>query len=277
MDNFIFLVVILELLLLWQTKILAILLFCIGYAWWYLDGKEYTGEGRSDGLRALSFWKRVSPVSIITRNDGLTNQTHHLYVFNSCTTIMPMFWAIGLHGTEESMFVPRHAINYLIPPIYMWIPVLRDFLKWTGAVTWSKFKDHHKQDNVIIELLKNGRSVAYSPSNFVLDYDVEHAETNYMPSDEVLTYCLQQQIKIVLVNVRHETKRYALFRWPKLQNWVYEKTGHYFPVLYWKKYGHQSPLIEVEFELEFKSGEYNSLESLKNMLKTHLQRNSKNK
>lgn len=276
MDNFILLVVLLELLLLTQVSLWILILFCIVYAWWYFDGKEYTGEGRSDGLRGLSFWKRVSPVNVLVHNE-LTKQVRHLYLFNPCATITPLFWAIGLHGTEESMFVPRHAINYLVPPIYMWIPFLRDFLRWTGAVTWSNKRSHYSQNAVIHQLLQDGRSVAYSPSNYVLEHDVENAEANYMPSDDILKFCLENQIKIVIVNVKHEMKRYAIFKWHLIQNWIYEKTGHYFPVLYWKRLGPQSPLIEVEFQLGFQSEKYLNLDALKNALKGHLQSNFKTK
>jgi len=276
MDNYIFLVVFFELLLASQVNVWILILLCLGYAWWYFDGKEYTGEGRSDGLRGLSFWKRLSPVNVIVQNE-LTKQTRHLYLFSPCSTITSLFWSIGLHGTDESMFVPRHAINYLVPPIYMWIPFFREFLKWTGAVTWSKSRPHFEQNAIIRQLLQDGRSVAYSPSNFVPNFDPEHAESNYMPSDDVLTFCLEQHIKIVIVNVKHETKRYSLFKWNTVQNWIYEKTGHFFPVLFWKRFGPQSPLIEVEFQLGFESEKYDSLSSLKFALNKELQTNYKTK
>jgi hypothetical protein len=277
MDNLILFVTLLELFLLFQMNLYLIVLVVIGYAWWYLDGKEYTGEGRSDGLRNFSFWKHVSPVIVKVLNTNLTQTARHLYIFNTCATITPMFWAIGLHGTTNSFFVPDHAINYLVPPIYMWIPFLRDFLKWTGAVTWSKTR---LQNTVIKNLLRDGRSVAYSPGNFVpvAHQDIEVSGNNFLPPDDILELCLEQHIKIVLVNVRNETKRYAFLSFPSvIQNWIYEKTGHYFPILYWKRFGPHSPLIEVDFELGFDSGKDYTLDSLREALNRELQVNFKTK
>jgi len=273
MDNFLILVALLEVLILWQLNLYQIVIFFIVYVWWYLDGKEYTGESRFDGLRKLHFWKHLSPVSVSAPVQNLTNQTRQLYVFHNCSTITPLFWSMGLHGTvADAFFAKNHPIHYMVPPVYMWIPLLREFLKWTGGVTWSKYNTEHTRDTVVTDLLQNGRSIAYSPSDYTgfLKGDIEIGYPD-MPSDEVLSYCIQNKVKIIIVNVRHEKDRYAMLKMLSVQNWIYKKIGHFFPVLYWKKHGAKSPLIDVGFDISFDSGNYQNIEILKEALKSHLQ------
>lgn len=218
------------------------LVILIIYLLWYFDGKEYTGERRWEALRSLGVWQWVSPVQYVFPNKSDIGQTRgkRLFIFPACLTPSPLIWGIGLHGGALPFNQPIH---YLVPPIYMWIPFLRDVLMWTGAVTYSLHNTHHSKQAVIQELLDNGRVVAYCPSNFFNPHDKPHdLEANIehrYPTDQVFQYCIAESVSLIPIIVQGEHERYHIVcnrPWLRAtQSFFYAKLEYALPLCYWFK------------------------------------------
>jgi hypothetical protein len=218
----------------WYVSLCLLLI----YSLWYFDGKEYTGERRWDALRSLRLWHWLSPVQCIFPNKADISQTKgkRLFVLPTCLTPSPVIWGIGLHGGVLAFNQPIH---YLVPPVYMWIPILRDILMWTGAVTYSLSDPRYNKHDVLQELLDNGRVVAYSPSNFFnphqsdLEANIEHR----YPHDDMLRYCMAQSVNIIPIVVHGERERYYIVQkyalLQKVQAWFYQRLDYALPFCYW--------------------------------------------
>lgn len=177
---------VIELLLI--IKVIHVYILCafaFFYVWSYLDGKEYTGERHWPLFRNLVVWKWLSPVEYVLPSDV---KGKRLYFMIPCATPIPLIWGIGLHGGELKFHYPIH---YIVPPLYLWLPVVRDVLMWTGAVTYSRHNSIYALNTVILDLLDRGRSVCYCPSNYfsAAEDDMESQIQSRYPSTELLTLC----------------------------------------------------------------------------------------
>lgn len=239
---YVLLIILLELFVFYYiVHLYALVFIAFLYGWWYWDGKEYTGERRWDALRSLRIWRWLSPIQSIFPNKADMSQTRgkRLFVLPTTVTPSPLIWTFGLHGGALSSF-QQQPIHYIVPPIYMWVPFLRDVLMWTGAVTYSLHKQEYSRLAVIQLLLESGRVVAYSPSNFfnphahALDLEA-HIEHRY-PDDETLRFCMNESVCLVPVVVNGERDRYRIVHHPFLhiiQTWFYQRMDYAFPFCYW--------------------------------------------
>lgn len=209
------------------------------YMLWYFDGKEYTGERRWEFLRSLRVWQWVSPVHCVFPNKSDIGQTRgkRLFIVPMCLTPSPLIWGIGLHG---GTLVFNQPVHYVVPPIYMWIPFMRDFLMWTGAVTYSLANNSRSKQKVVQDLLDDGRVVAYSPSNFFNphDHDLEAIIEHRYPTDEMFRYCMNESVSLIPIMVQGEQERYHIVHklWLRTaQKWFYAKIEYALPLCYWFK------------------------------------------
>lgn len=239
----------------------ALIFVLLVYIPWYFDNKEYNGERRWDWLRRLYLWRFISPIEYTFANLkdlSLMNHTiRRIYVMVPGDTIMSLIWGIGLHGGQLP-FAER--LHYVVPPIFMWIPLLRDVLLWTGAITY-----HYKKrplETVLLEMLHNNRSVCYCPSNFAnmtSDDGEEDIETGSLTrtvpclSEEMLQFALHEQIQLVPVVVHCERKRYYIFTHDfllkRIQRFFYWYIGYPFPLFFWLKMFSRTrpPLLHQQF------------------------------
>jgi hypothetical protein len=191
-----------------------------------LDGKEYTGERRWDWLRRQSVWKRISPIEYYFTNKKdlslLNPQIKRIYVLVPGETIIPLVWGIGLHGGELNPFSEK--LHYIVPPIFMWVPLLRDILLWTGAVTYHPTK--RPVDSVVLDLLQNGRTVCYCPSNFITEENIA------CPSDAIFKFAREQKFQLVPVVVHGEKQRYNIISYPTVQNFFLKHVHYAFPIVF---------------------------------------------
>ncbi len=245
------------------------------YYMWWSDGREYTGEGRWEAFRTLRIWKWLSPVTLAFpyKTDLTATMGRRLFVFIPCSTPSPLIWAIGLHG---GLIDFKHTIHYIVPAPYLWIPVMREVLLWTGAVTYSAFNPRYSQQEVILGLLNHGRSVCFSPSNFTNNLvDLENAiETRY-PSDEVLSFAMAEKIQIFPVVVQGEHDRYRVPQngvLKAVQAWMYEKIHYAFPMVYWYRLynGTKPTAITVQFGMLMTPELYDTPIHLRNAMKEYV-------
>ena len=230
------------------------------YGLWYFDGKEYTGERRWDAFRTLRIWKWLSPLDYTFTNKldlNLTNAAvKRLYVLIPGDTYISLIWGIGLHGGELSPFASR--MHYIVPPIFMWIPLLRDVLLWSGAVTFHSKK--RPLDSILLELLQSNRSVCYCPSDFsnVVEpkVDVEHGvPKDYYtiktpcPSEDMFSFARQEQLQLVPIVTHGERKRYYVMELPRVQEFFYRLIGYPFPLIFCLRIFNKTrpPLLHQQF------------------------------
>lgn len=210
-------IIVMALVLLYVLLVIALplwvsLLFVLLYALSYWDGKEYTGERHWPAFRRWSFWKRVAPRQYQLANPkdlaAVNYRSMRLYILVPGRTLSSLFWGIGLHGGTLSPFGER--LHWVVPPLLLDVPLVRDVLMWAGAVTW-----HPKRlslMDLLLQLLRSDRSVCFCPSFFP-------AEGALPLDEELFRFALEHQIELVPVVIHNESQRYRLLHAPRLQEW----------------------------------------------------------
>lgn len=193
-------------------------LFGLVYALSYWDGKEYTGERHWPAFRQWSVWRRLAMCG--RRQYQLANpkdlaavnyRSMRLYVLLPGRTLSSLFWGLGLHGGALNPFGER--LHWVVPPLLLAIPLVRDVLLWAGAVTW-----HPKRlplTDLLLQLLRSDRSVCFCPSLF----PSASAGGAALIDEELFRFALEHQIELVPVVVHNEGARYRLLQAPRLQEW----------------------------------------------------------
>ena len=233
-----------------------LILILLIYALSYWDGKEYNGERRWDWFRRCPLWKYISPVEYAfaspTDLEQLNPKVKRVYVMIPGETYVSLIWGIGLHGGRLSPFAER--LHYVLPPIFFCIPLLRDILLWTGAVTY-----HSKRrplDSIILELLQANRSVCYSPSltrDQQYEYDIEQHQTagvieTACPSDHLFTFARDECIQLVPIVTHGERRRYLIptsFR--RIQSFCELHIGYSFPMIFIRRRLKGAAVLNVLF------------------------------
>ena len=212
----------------------------------YVDGKEYSGERHWPLFRGLQIWKWVSPIEYVIPNKTEIGNIvgKRIFIILPCATPAPLIWSLGLHGNQ---IIFGRTTHYIVPPIYMWIPLVRDVLLWTGAVTYSPFDRDGPRSlhNIILDLLNGNRWVCYSPSNFntMLSDDESQIETAF-PSPEMLDFCISEKIQIIPIVVQREHERYRIVQWQwlrKIQAFFYAKIDYCLPLVFWLRFFSNTP------------------------------------
>lgn len=187
------------------------------YLLWYIDGKEYTGERRWDACRKWRLWRFISPITyhIENKTQLCAQDRRRIYFIWPCDTLISLIWTIGFHGGRLDF---AEHLHYVVPPLFMAIPILRDILLWSGAVTWKT-----SVDDLVLNLLQNGKSVCIAPSmfagvtweSFILEAVVQIDDIERGPkystkriSDVLLQFCLHEKLQLVPIVIRNERKRY---------------------------------------------------------------------
>jgi len=213
------------------------ILCAVFYVLWYLDGTEYTGERRWPAFRTLSLWRTLSPVGTrtISNMEQLCvggKRTRRIYVMLPCDTVLSAVWGVGIHSGALPF---AETLHYMVPPLLLNIPVLRDVLLWSGAVTWHAKK--RPQDTVLLDLLNSGRSVCVFPSNFANvikpQFDAEVADAGAAMEDlelgvgritvsglseELLSFARTEHVELVPIMMHNERRRYWFPRSPLLRS-----------------------------------------------------------
>jgi hypothetical protein len=235
------------------------------YLLWYFDGKEYTGERRWDAFRRWRLWRLISPVVYHIPNHQHLNdkKSRRLFVAFPGDTIISLVWSIGLHGGRLDAFSDH--LHYIVPPFLMAIPILRDILMWSGAVTWRETP----METCILSLLQAGKSVCIAPSGFgnvlmstfeterimEMEKDVETTCvcTTKKMSDELLSFCLHEKIELVPIVIRNERTRYWFPDSVPLRAFqrVMYQTKHAFPfpfVFFYRFWAQKKPpMLQIQF------------------------------
>ena len=161
-------------------------------------------------------------------------------------------------------------VVYVLPWILFKIPLVRDFLLWSGAI---RFESDWRSD--IIRLLRMGKSVAYAPgtmedmipgtenkrdelrtegSQFGSDMRDSHSYRPDVPPNDIFEYAKANRIPIVPVLIRGETERYRIVWWKnsyinRLQRYTLERIGWPIPTLFFTRWFGSSPPPPLKIEI----------------------------
>jgi hypothetical protein len=247
------------------------------YALSYFDGKEYTGERRWDAFRRFPVWRW----SLVTPVEYVGEQAHKLslppagsaapkrvYAMLPGETYMPLVWGIGLHGGRLGAWA--EYLHYVLPPVFFWVPVVRDVLLWSGAITWRS-GSKTPMESIVMEMLSRNRHVCYCPSSFYLDApegieDVVVVDDSTIPiavhglSDAMLGVARSERIQLAAVFVQGERERYYIAspatarstprRWlGRVQRWCFSRFSYPFPLCFWRRWCSRTrpPKLTIKF------------------------------
>jgi hypothetical protein len=236
-------------LLLWVLALYALLVHGLSiyvsiaisliYTLWYLDGREYTGERHWPAFRRFPLWRWLSPVRYVIANEvdleeQLGPKHQRLYVLLPGNTYFSVLWGIGLHGGRLPPKMSER-LHWMVPPLLMAVPLLRDILLWSGAVTYHERK--HPLSDVLLGLLNANRSVCYCPAQYA--NTVREGPTTAGLSEQMLGFAREHGTQLVPILVTGERQRYHVVETPtvlRVQRWTLLHCGYPFPMLVFARY-----------------------------------------
>jgi hypothetical protein len=151
-----------------------------------------------------------------------------LYIVLPNATNTSLVWGFGFHGG----FLRNQRSCYLMPELLFWIPVLREVLLWSGAVSAGR-----SPEEAIRRMTSLGRSVAYAPSG-MQDALFVHEERNIhaqRPGLSLFSLACDRGYRVVPCLCLGENDRRFIFftseRIRRTQRWFLDKIGYPFPLL----------------------------------------------
>ncbi len=206
-----------------------------------LDDSEYTGDARFNGLRRLRVWRLLSPVEHLhSDTDNNARKKSRIYVVmpSAGDVYASLVWGVGLHGGALSAGM-ADSLVYVVPPIFLWVPLLREVLLWSGAITFSA---RRSLTTVLQDVLASGRSVAlYSCMTSEVPPPpppAAGARTLYVTqlSTAMFDFVRQKKFLLAHVYVSGATERYwvhhVLPYGNLLTRFIWTHTRYPFPVLW---------------------------------------------
>ncbi len=220
----------------WSALWLCASLFVWATVSWYRSSHT-TGYETMETLRRLRIWPWLVPmVRHHVVDDGGTSggapvvdYEKRIYVILPNATNTALLWGFGLHGGQIKNANPC----YLMPEILFWIPLVRELLLLTGAVSAGR----GSPEQVIERMTSMGKSVAYAPSGMrdallVQEERNIHAER---PGLSLFTLACYRGLSVVpCLCLGENDRRYIFFtseRLRRVQRWFLDKLGYPFPLM----------------------------------------------
>ena len=212
-------------------------LFIYGLYWYMLDESEVTGKRSWESLRLLDFWSTHCTCvnHIFNCKNDLIKSKQVLFLVCGNKTNMGLINGFGLHGG----IFGNMRIYYILPWILFRVPVLREVLMWSGAVSAEKSGD---ATETILNILKRGHSVCYS-FNGMQSLLSKNNDIEFNIDNGLLNFIRTHSIKVVPVHISQESERYSIYKWP-MQQFCLETFGFPIPFTIIPKYfGSNEPIL----------------------------------
>ena len=230
------------------------------YVLFYVDGKEYNGDRRMDVFRRFRVWRYFSPVQYTFADEQQLSLTgpsvKRMYVMVPGDTLGATVWTLGLHGGALNKHIAE-KLCFVVPPLLLRIPLMRDVLLACGAVTYNTHSQKPLED-LLLEMIQSGRSVCFCPSRFgngtLSDTAAEDAaergvvQTVDVP-EQVLSFARAEKLQLVPIIVQGERKRYHIITWPRVQRFFLKHLDYAFPQCVMPRFfaRHKPPPLNVLF------------------------------
>lgn len=208
-----------------EIYFLMTLVFFIYYATLCMDGNEHTG------FRMWGFFKRLGPTVRYTWANRQQEMKRCIFVVNGNKSYASMIGAFGINGNVFS------NVCYMLPHGVFYVPILRDVLLWSGAVS-------DRTD--LLSLLDRNWSVAVEST---LDMSIfEYATTN--------------GVTVVPVAIKGEEETFWMWNQPnwRLTQWCKSHLGWPFPFIVIPK--SRKGKLRVEVGVPIEPRVYNTPESM---------------
>jgi hypothetical protein len=238
----------------WFWRFTILVMSIIYYGVKYIDGDEYTGNRSWQILRNRTlFGKSVEHLIGNPEIFNVKNQQMLFIVIGNLTN-MGLVHGFGFHGGKIKM----RGLVYTLPDILFKVPLLRDVLLWSGAVSGSS-------ESNLLELMSKGKSVVYCPAG-MMDSKAS------APSNAVFEFAHTNRITVVPVLITGERKRYQIASWPQLQSWSYERFKWPFPFFFFPRIFDKKkrpPEIRVIIGSQMEGARHGDPEAFKNLFMGH--------
>jgi len=197
--------------------------------YFYLDDGPMHGRRSWTHFKRLSLWKSVSPIRFVyTNREAIeTLQSPCLFVVMPNLSNMALVYGFGWNGGTVPMPVlrngqPRSCV-YLLPRLLFYIPFLRDWLLWSGAVA-------NRGYDSILDHINAGQCVAYNPCGMEELFLMERGKLIIKAAGhDIFQFARDNNIHIVPVLVYGEQERYYMYRNTPWQRWSYRMCEWPFP------------------------------------------------
>lgn len=231
--------------------LLTTIFFLVYFALKYYDGDEYTGFRSWNWLRRFTLFGKSTTVyfgnSEAFKEENVKDKMLFIIVGNLSN--MGLIHGFGMNG---GLF--KHLdLVYMLPWILFKIPILRDFLLWTGAIS------NYDAEGSILKLLKKGKSVAYCPSNMEDFVNFSNPRSDdpekvavRAPSVAIFDFAIRNRISIVPVLISNETLRYGFLRnhlLHRIHKITYPYIGWPFPFLFFPKIFKEKQIEKLNIQI----------------------------
>lgn len=199
---------------------LSLLVFFLYFVmkYWASDD-EFTGNRTWSLMRGLG--PNVAGAHWGNRMAVHSNKNPQLFVVLGNHTNWTLMDVFGFRARH--LFPSNHGdLCYLLPAILFRVPIVRDVLLWSGAVSDQVDK---------LTLFRRGKTVAFSPGGMSGTMQVDAT---------LLAYCMEHNIHVVPVLISGESKCYYMVRGPwveRAQQWCAPRIGWPFPMICWPRRG----------------------------------------
>ena len=198
-----------------------------------MSGAENTGNESKEGFRNWRLWKLFTAVTYV--NGSFEHDDVALFiVMGENDTNMALISGFGLHG---GMF-RNLDLKYMMPYNLFKIPLIREFLLWSGAVA-----NNRDVNGTILNLLRKGKSVVYCPPT---------TDEEVVLDKGLFEFATKHDIKLVPVVVNGESDRYNIYR-PEfvrmMQRFFKRRLGYPFPMIFYPKSFGQSPPPKIDISI----------------------------
>jgi len=225
-DSLMLFLVTLKIGLFWTTSFIFVY-----YTLNYIRGSHLSGVDTFDLLRSLPFWKMLHRVKLrITDLERINDDTRYVVLLYPNYTNNALIWAFGLHGDRK---MNRLRLCYLMPWIMFYVPLLREILLLSGAVS----AEGNVEDRVI-EMIRKGRNVVYCPTGME-DVLYVHEGNEIRPKKPTMNFytkAAENGYEILPTLCLGETDGKYFFVTSEYvriaQEWILKKIGHPALLLY---------------------------------------------
>lgn len=253
----------------WTTSA-AFVYFSLNYL---IRRSHYSGYDTMDIVRGLWIWRWVSPVRVSLVDDRSFVDTNaddrYIFVVIPNATNTTLVWTFGCHG---SAWPGANALRlcYVMPELLFHVPLIRELLLWSGAVTsgtWDN-SDSKRVDDRVLQMTRLGRNVAYAPNGmedalFVHDDNKIHARR---PGLSLFQLACDRGYHIVPCLCSGEHDRRYIFLTTEIirrtQRWMLKHIGYPFPLMFFPDLKQQDRLIDVTIGIPVRASKEMTAETL---------------
>lgn len=225
--------------------------FMYAMFWFMLDDSEETGTKTWKYLRNLRFWqtKFTAVQYFFGDKASIVEQpidSRLLFVIvKGNVTNMGLISGFGLHG---GVFEELN-LCYILPWVLFKVPILREILMWTGAISSGQ----GDVNSVILNALNRGKSVCY-PINGMTEITIDKLTKDGINEEQVIAedlfeFAKVKRIKLVPVLIENEHKRYSIWQFPALHEFSLKLSGFPFPFIFGPKIFGQDPPTKVDIKI----------------------------